>query len=215
MGDVGAMRAFPLLRPFMQMRTRAKRKTDRSFFDRLTMFRDTFDKITWLLMALALVGLALLFGMGGGDGGKKAAGLGKAVEREMAYRARIELIGRLYGPVEELRKAGKSQEALLKLDELIRAYPGEAHGHILQGEVLREMGTLDAAVASYVEGVKLSGDYLDDKSPLSRRKEIQRVVDDGLKEFGARAAANPGNRTIAASLQKVNYLKSRLAGGCE
>jgi hypothetical protein len=180
------------------------------------MFRDTFDKITWSLLAVAIIALVLLLGMNSGTTGRKsAAGLGKAVEREMAYRARVELIGKLYGPVEELRKAGKNQEALLKLDELIRSYPGEAHGHILQGEILRGMGTLDEAVASYVEGVKLNGDYLDEKSPLSRRGEIQRLVDEGLKTVGARAAANPGNRTTAASLRKVNYLKSRLAGGCE
>ena len=179
------------------------------------MFRDTFDKITWALLALVVAALAVILGMHHGSGEGKAAGLGKALEREMAYRARVELIGKLYGPVEELRSAGKQQEALLKLDELVRKYPGEAHGHILQGEILREMGALDEAVASYVAGVKLNGDYVEEKSPLSRRGEIQRLVDEGLKSIGGRSAANPGNRTLAASLQKVNYLKSRLAGGCE
>jgi hypothetical protein len=180
------------------------------------MFKDTFDKISWSLLGIVIVALIVLLGMNAGKSdGKSDAGLGKAVEREMAYRARVELIGKLYGPVEELRKEGKSQEALLKLDELIRTYPGEAHGHILQGEILREMGPLEEAVASFVEGVKLNGDYLDDKSPLSRRGDIQRLVDEGLKTIGARAATNPGNGTLAASLQKVNYLKSRLAGGCE
>ncbi len=179
------------------------------------MFNDTFDKITWVLLALAIAALAALLTMNHGTGDDKAAGLGKAVEREMAYRARIELIGKLYGPVEELRKAGKNQEALLKLDELIRKYPGEAHGHIIQGEILWEMGALDEAVASYEEGVRLNGDYVDAKSPLSRRDAIQGLVNEGLKSIGGRAAANPGNRSLAASLAKVNYLKSRLAGGCE
>ena len=35
------------------------------------------------------------------------------------------------------------------------------------------------------------------------------------KSIGARAAANPDNRSIAAAMRKINYLKSRLAGGCE
>jgi hypothetical protein len=179
------------------------------------MFTDTFDKITWLLLALVIAALAVVLATSHGAGDGKAAGLGKAAEREMAYRARIELIGSLYGPVEELRKKGSNQEALLKLDELVRKYPGEAHGHILQGEILREMGALDQAVASFEEGVKLNGDYLDEKSPLSRRAAIQGLVDEGLKSIGGRAAANPGNRSLAASLRKVNYLKSRLAGGCE
>ncbi|HEY6007263.1 MAG TPA: hypothetical protein VIU40_03000 [Geobacteraceae bacterium] len=180
------------------------------------MFNDTFDRMNWFLLALVLVALALLLAMSRGRGdGKGAAGLGKAVEREMAYRARVELIGKLYGPVEELHKSGNNATALLKLDELIRKFTGEAHGYILQGEILREMGTLDEAIASFVEGVKLNGDYLDAKSPLTRRDEIQRLVEEGLKSIAARAAANPRNRTVAASLQKVNYLKSRLAGGCE
>lgn len=180
------------------------------------MLKDTFDKVMWLLLAIVLFALVLLLVMNGGAGpGKSGAGLGKAVEREMSYRARVELIGKLYGPVEELRKGGNNAAALLKLDELIRTYPGEAHGHILQGEILREMGAPDEAMASFVEGVKLNGDYVDDKSPLSRRKEIQQLVDDGLKKNAARAAANPDNRSLAASLQKANYLKSRLAGGCE
>jgi hypothetical protein len=180
------------------------------------MFKDTFDKLCWACLALVLIALVVLLGMKAGTGeGKAVTGLDKAVEREMAYHARVELIAKLYGPVDGLRKEGKNQEALLKLDELVRKYPGEAHGHILQGEILREMGALDEAVASYVAGVKLNGDYLDDKSPLSRRGDIQRLVEEGLKSVGARAAANPGNRTIAASLHKVNYLRSRLAGGCE
>ena len=179
------------------------------------MFTDTFDKITWLLLAVVIAALAAVLAFSHGTEGGRSAGLGKAVEREMAYRARVELIGKLYGPVDELRKAGRNQEALLKLDELIRKYPGEAHGHILQGEILRDMGALDEAVASFVEGVKLNGDYLDEQSPLSRRAAIQAVVDEGLRSIGSRAAANPGNRSLAASLGKINYLRSRLAGGCE
>lgn len=180
------------------------------------MCKDAFDKFCWLLIAAACsVIIAFLLANSGGDHGKRAAGFSKAVEREMAYQAKVELIAKLYGPVEVLRSAGKRQEALLKLDQLIRAYPGEAHGHILQGQLLNELGTLDEAVSSYVEGVKLNGDYVDAKSPLSRRAEIQRLVDEGLKTIVERASASPGNRTLAFSRQKVNYLKSRLAGGCE
>jgi tetratricopeptide (TPR) repeat protein len=180
------------------------------------MFRDVFDKLCWLLLITAVVSLAVLLGLDGGPGReKRAAGPNKALERELAYRGRVELITQLYAPVENLRKEGNSQTALLKLDELIRKYPAEAHGHILQGEILLGMGAFDEAVSSYVEGVKLNGDYVDAKSPLSRRTEIQRLVEAGLKSIGQRASANPGNRSLAASREKVNYLKSRLAGGCE
>lgn len=180
------------------------------------MFKDAFDKLCWLFLITVLASLGVLLYLGGGAGGeRRAAGSDKSLERELAYRARIELITQLYAPVESLRKEGNHQTALLKLDELIRKYPAEGHGHILQGELLLGMGAFDEAVSSYVEGVKLNGDYVDDKSPLSRRAEIQRLVDDGLKDIGRRAAANPGNRSLAASRQKLHYLKSRLAGGCE
>ncbi len=179
------------------------------------MFKDTFDKTCWALLAISISALIAMLALNSSGEGKGAAGLGKAVEREMAYRARVELIGKLYGPVEMQRAAGKRQEALLKLDELIRKYPGEAHGHILQGQILMEMGALEESISSYVDGVKLNGDYVDKKSPLSRRGEIQKIVVDAINSVGAIAAANPDNRTLAATVRKVNYLKSRLAGGCE
>ena len=180
------------------------------------MFRDAFDKLCWLLLIVVMISLAALLYKNNDAGGEKCVAVpGKALERELAYRARVELITQLYVPVENLRKEGNSQTALLKLDELIRKYPAEGHGHILQGEILLGMGALDEAVSSYVEGVKLNGDYVDAKSPLSRRAEIQSLVDERLKNIGQRASVNPGNRSLAASRQKVNYLKSRLAGGCE
>ncbi len=180
------------------------------------MFKDRFDKICWALLATALISLIVMLVAGSGKPDEKAGkGLGKALERDMTYRARVDLINKLYGPVETLHKAGNRQQALLKLDELIRTYPGEAHGHILQGQILFEMGAFDEAVTSFFEGVKLNGDYVDNKSPLSHRQEIQRLVDEGSKSTSARAGANPDNRSIAASMRKVNYLKSRLAGGCE
>lgn len=180
------------------------------------MFKDVFDKLCLLFLAVVMVSLAvLLYTDAGAGNGKRSAAPGKALERELAYRAKVELIATLYAPVEALRKEGNNQTALLKLDELIRKYPAEGHGHILQGEILLGMGAFDEAVSSFVEGVKLNGDYVDAKSPLSRRAEIQRLVTDGLKSIALRASANPDNRTLVASRQKINYLKSRLAGGCE
>lgn len=180
------------------------------------MYKDLFDKLCWLFLMVVIISLVvLLYKDNGTDGEKRSAGPGKALERELAYRNRLELIAIIYAPVENLRKEGNSQTALLKLGELLRKYPGEAHGHILQGQLLWEMGALDEAISSYMEGVKLNGDYVDAKSPLSRRAEIQRLVDEGIKNIGSRASSNPDNRSLAASRQKLNYLKSRLAGGCE
>lgn len=181
------------------------------------MFKDRFDKLHWLLLAMAITTIVALLGTHspGTDNGRSAAGLNKALEREMADQARVTLLQKLYAPVESLRKAGDLQGALFKLDELARTYPGEAHSHILKGEILQQMGAREEAIASYVQGIKLSGDYIDKKSPLSRRDEISRLVNEGLKEIGSRAKANPDNASLAAAMRNVNYLQSRLAGGCE
>ncbi len=181
------------------------------------MLKDAYDRILWSLLALTLAALAVLLSgqVTGGRTGWSAAGPDKALERRMAYQARVDFIRKLYGPVESLRQAGDLQGALFKLDELNRLYPREAHGSILKGDILSRMGALEEATACYVEGVRLNGDYVDGKSPLSRRSEIQKVADEGLRVIGGRARANPGNRSIAVALNNVNYLRSRLAGGCE
>ncbi len=183
------------------------------------MLKDAYDRTLWLLLAATVMSLVVVLlepgHGGGGAAGRRPAAADKALEREMAYRARVDLLQKLYSPVETLRQAGDAPAALFKLDNLIRRYPAEAHGYILKGEILHRMGALDEAVASYVEGVRLDGDYVDVKSPLSRRADIQKVTEQGVREIGARARANPGNRSLAAALQNVNYLRSRLAGGCE
>ena len=181
------------------------------------MFHDTIDKILWALLAITLVTLAALLVLknpqrsGAGTGGS----IDKAVEREISYQARVALLQKLYGPVEQLRKEGQLQAALLKLDELGRSYPGEAHGSILQGEILLESGAFDEAVASFVRGVKLNGDYVDAKSPLSRRDHIERLVDRGMGSLKERISASPSNSSLATVQKNLFYLQSRLAGGCE
>ena len=181
------------------------------------MFKDRFDKILCGLLAVTLIALAAVLSGFGNDGrtGEPAAGPDKALEREMAYQARVNLLQQLYGPVETLQRAGQPQQALFKLDELTRSYPQEAHGYILKGAILFELGALDEALAAYVEGLRRNGDYVDRKSPLSRRAAIQQVVDGGLPQVAARARANPGNRSLVVAQQNLNYLRSRLAGGCE
>jgi len=180
------------------------------------MGRDRFDRLLCIALAVVAVALvALLFSSGGMQGEGAAAGLDKALEQQMAYQARVALLQKLYGPVDALRQEGNPQLALLRLDELAGRYPGEAHGYILKGEILHAMGALEESVASYVEGVRRNGDYIDAQSPLSRRTEIRQLVEEGLAVVGERARSHPDNRSLAKALQDVRYLQSRLSGGCE
>ncbi len=182
------------------------------------MLKDTYDKILCSLLVVTLVTLVVMFSgyVPNGDAAKGAPGSqDKSIERAMAYQARVDFIQKLYAPVEAMRRSGDNQGALFKLDELVRLYPNEGHGRILQGEILSGMGALDEAVSRYAEGVRLNGDYVDRKSPLSRRGEIREVADEAQRVIGARVRANPGNHSLEATLKNADYLQSRLAGGCE
>lgn len=181
------------------------------------MFKDRFDRLLLILLVVAMSALVVLLGVHAlnGDSSPTTAALNKSLEKETAYQARVALLQKIYAPVETLEKSGDLQGALFRLDEVARTYPGEAHSYILKGEILQQLGAMEEAVASYVQGIKLSGDYIDRKSPLSRRAEIQRLTDEGVKEIGSRATANPGNVSLAVAMKNVNYLQSRLAGGCE
>jgi len=179
------------------------------------MKNDYFDKILWLLLGSVLAALAFLLWQGQHREGALAKGGSRAMERELTNQARLMLLQKLYGPVEELRRKGELQSALLKLDELSSQYPGEAHGYILQGEILQQMGVFDAALASYVAGIRLNGAYVDRRSTLSQREALDRLVAEGERSIVPQAKANPDNRTLAKALANLNYLKSRLAGGCE
>lgn len=175
-----------------------------------------FDRSLWIALFAALLGLAWLVATAARPSqtdGSRA--LDRALERRIAYQAKVSLIRELYDPVEALRKEGQDQAALLKLAEIGKDYPGEAHGQILKGEIQARLGALDASVASYAAGVRLSGDYVDKESPLTRRDEIGRLVSAGLKSVGERVKAHPDNRTAAATMKELYYLQSRLAGGCE
>jgi predicted Zn-dependent protease len=175
-----------------------------------------FDKLLWLalfVLAGTLVVLVARAASPGEQAGIKA--LDKALERAITYQSRVALLRELYGPVEALLQTGQDQAALLKLTEIEKTYPGEAHGQMLKGSIQARLGAVDEAVASYAAGVKLRGDYVDQENPLSRRTEIGRVVESGLRTVSLRLAANPDNRTAKATMKQLYYLQSRLAGGCE
>ena len=180
------------------------------------MPKSLFDKLLWIaLLGLAgtlVVIVATSSRPGEQDGGKA---LDQALERAMTYHSRVALIRELYGPVEVLIQAGQDQGALLKLTEIEKTYPGEAHGQMLKGEIQARLGAVDEAVGSYAAGVKLRGDYVDKENPFSRRNEIGKVVESGLRTVSARLALNPENRTAKATMKQLYYLQSRLAGGCE
>ncbi len=176
--------------------------------------RDRFDILIAGGMLVCVLTLGVLLA-GGQERDPSTAALDKALEQQIAYQARIDFLHNLYQPVEDLRLAGQVSAALLKLDELARHYPQEAHGQILQAEILLERGVTRESIDHYVRALRLNGDYVDKASPLSRRSEIEQLVEAQLPVFAARVRKNPQDPALQKSLTGLYYLQSRLAGGCE
>lgn len=176
---------------------------------------DRTDRVLGLLLVTAVVALAMVLAGAGPQGGTASATTDRDMQQALAYQAQAAFLHKLYAPVEALAKEGKPAQALLKLDQIGRSHPDEAYGYILQGELLQSVGSLAEAAHSYVRGLRLDGDYVDNRSPLNRRTKIRQLVNRGLALFGAEAKAQPDSPAPAAALKDLHYLQSRLAGGCE
>ena len=179
------------------------------------MFRDLFDRIHLAGICVVLLALVLLLG-GFVDSGDRSVRHtpDPALERAMQEKARASFLLDTFLPVENLIADSRYAEALLKLQEFEKAYPGEPHIMILRGSILVAQEIFSEGVLQYAAAVKLNGDYVDDHSELNRRDEISQLVENVVPRFRAdlKRAANP---TLERSLKESYYLQSRLAGGCE
>lgn len=177
--------------------------------------KDRFDIVLaglLLVCALAVVGLLT---SRGSQAAQRDLSLDKALEREIAYQAKVSFLQRVYAPVIELRDQGQHESALLQLDELSRQYPAEAHGELLRGEILLQLGAKQKAIAHLARAVRMNGDYVDRYSPLSRRALIEPLLNRELVEMKRQSADNTTSSSLRTTLQDLYYLQGRMAGGCE
>lgn len=180
------------------------------------MLRDRFDQLMIIALVIVLALAAVLMaGAGPGQDNRDAALHDRQLEREMLSQARIAFIERNFAPVVALRDQGALQEALLKLEELNRSLPGEAHNDLLSGDILLRMGQFDRALTKLATAVRRNADYVDAVSPLNQRVLIESAVTEGLPLTRDRLRAQPDNLTLAQVVKDGYYLQSRLAGGCE
>lgn len=178
---------------------------------------DRFDQVlvAGLLLTLVLVVWLLLTTDSGPGSAVASSASTRQLEQEMLDQARLSLIQRRYAPVADLRDQGDLPGALLKLEELSRELPGEAHTSLVRGDVLFRMGQVDKALTQFARAVRGNGDYIDAASPLSQRNLIESVLTQGLPQIRDRLRAQPDNRVLGQVLKEGYYLQSRLAGGCE
>lgn len=180
------------------------------------MPRDRFDQlIIAALLAVLIFAAVLLAGATPGPDPREGSALNRQLEQEILYQARVAFIERHYSPVMVLRNSGALPEALLKLEELARTLPGEAHNDFLSGDILLRLGQFDRALTKLAAAVRRNADYVDAASPLNQRELIESAVTQGLPLVRDRLRAQPDNPSMAQVLKDGYYLQSRLAGGCE
>ncbi len=180
------------------------------------MPRDRFDYLMIAALVLVLVFTAVvLAGTRPGQDSHAAAMANRQMEKELLYQARVAFIERHYSPVLVLRDNGSLQEALLKLEELARSMPEEAHNNLLSGDILLRMGQFDRALEKLADAVRVNADYVDMASPLNHRQLIESAVNEGLPLVRDRLRAQPESRSLDKYVKDGYYLQSRLAGGCE
>ena len=180
------------------------------------MLRDRFDQLMIIaLLAVLAFAAVLMVGAGPREDSRGAKAVNRQLERDILHQARADFIERHYSPVIALRNSGSLPDALLKLEELSRTLPGEAHNDLLSGDILLRMGHFDRALSKLATAVRRNADYVDAVSPLSQRPLIESAVSEGLPLIRDRLRVQPENRTLAQVLKDGYYLKSRLAGGGE
>ena len=176
--------------------------------------KDRFDILLGVLLLVCMLVIGGLLAGTGSQASQRDLAVDKALEQEIAYQAKVSFLERLYAPVTELRQAGQQETALLKLDELSRRYPDEAHGELLRGEILLLLGAKQKAIAHLARAVRMNGDYVDSQSPLSRRDLIEPLLERELVAI-KQQAANSSASSLKVTLKDLYYLQGRLAGGCE
>ena len=178
------------------------------------MLRDIFDRLHWLALIVVFAAAVYLLAFSTTDG-MTVRKQDKRLELALQEKAKAAFLLETYGPVEVLALEGNQAAALLKLEELERDFPGEAHASILRGALLVEQGAVAEGIKAYVLGVRQNGDYIDERSLLGRHDEINALVAKQLPLTKSKVEQSPDNRTWNEVLMNLYYLQSRLAGGCE
>lgn len=178
------------------------------------MFKDRFDILLGVLLLACVITIGSLLIGGGSLATQQGLTVDKAIEQELAYQAKVNFLDQLYAPVSDLQSLGKPEAALLKLDELSRRYPNEAHGELLRGEILLQLQAVPQALIHLSRAVRMNGDYVDQFSILSRRPLFERLLTEQLALFKAKTTTQSSS-TLRVALQNLYYLQGRMAGGCE
>jgi len=179
--------------------------------------RDRFDILTVVAFAVVCVLTVALLVIRSGDdvANARSTNAAQAAEKALRQRAQAALLTETYAPIEALLAEERLGEALLRLEQIDHDLPGEAHTALLRGTILVRQGAMAEGLDAYVQAVQQRPDYVDVRSPLQHRQQIEALVDKVLPDLQRRLKETPDNPTLQRGLRDARYLQSRLAGGCE
>lgn len=179
------------------------------------MRKDRFDILTAIGFCVVLAFALLLFINGDPSGLVQGKSASLMAEKLIQERAQAAFLAETYVPVEQLIAEDRLGEALMRLEQIERDIPGEAHTALLRGGLLVRQGALVEGVAEYVRAVKARADYIDRRSPLQRRDEFELLLQSALPVLQQRLQQGAKSPSLDRAIRDLRYLQSRLAGGCE
>ena len=176
---------------------------------------DRFDKFNiTILVLISLITIGMLVNQ---EIIKRRQGVPGAEAAEMAryYAEQMALNAKIYQEVISLKEQGLNDEAMTKLQEVMKTYPGKPQSYVYLAQLSLKSGKLADTIHNYRLAVENDLDYLDKKTPLFIGHEVKELVKESLPKFGREKKLKPNDETVRDVLTDLYYLQRRLAGGCE
>ena len=176
---------------------------------------DRFDKLNIALIAIiSLITIGMLANQ---EIIKRRLGLDEAAAAERAryYAEQMALNAKIYQEVISLKEEEHYDEAMTKLEDVMKTYPGRAQSYVYKAQLSLKSGKLGDTIHNYRLAVENDLDYLDKKTPLFIGHEIKGLVKESLEKFGREVKLKPNDEEVRNTLKDLYYLQRILAGGCE
>ena len=177
---------------------------------------DRFDKFNiTLIVLISLITIGMLVNQEITERRQGNPGADGKAEKERYYAEQMALNAKIYQEVISLKEQGRDDEAMTKLQEVMKTYPGRSQSYVYMAQLSLKSGKLADTIHNYRLAVENDPDYLDKKTPLFIGREIKTLVTESLEKFGREIKLKPNDQTVRNVLQDLYYLQRRLAGGCE
>ena len=176
---------------------------------------DRFDKFN--IAVIAFISLITIGMLANQEIIKRRLGVDEAEAAEMAlyYAEKMALNAKIYEEVISLKEQELYNEALTKLQDIMKTYPGKPQSHVYLAQLSLKSGKLADSIHNYRLAVEKDPDYMDKKTPLFIGHEVNELVKESLPKFGREKKLKPNDKTVRVALKDLYYLQRVLAGGCE